>query len=319
MYLPVEIDSQTIAALLDTGSSINVMSQSFYDQLSVRVKTNIDTSAAVDIGLADSSKIPVLGTAYIKAKTPYGSCTLNVYVLHHTSHPLILGSNFMTNNSMVLDFGCLQVGFKKLKVRCRTSLTINPNSECLVWCKLPKGCTIGLQGVCSWSKKAMKAGLLVARSVSTVNPTRKIPIKLLNPGNSTITIPRYTVLADFEAMDSPYHVIVQNSDGLCNNVTTSNGHKDFEKPVYQFRDIFVTDENPLLGFTNVVEHRINLKSDAVSKHHKPYRLSPDKREVLRTQLTNLMNQGIIAPVDEKEDIPISSPIVLVLKRKSADS
>ncbi|XP_062587193.1 uncharacterized protein LOC134248836 [Saccostrea cucullata] len=89
--------------------------------------------------------------------------------------------------------------------------------------------------------------------------------------------------------------------------------------LFKHRDIFVTKENPSLGFTSLVEHTIHLKPNAVSKHHKPYRLSPDKREVLRTQLTELLNQGIITPVNEKEDIPISSPIVLVSKRRQPNS
>lgn len=92
-----------------------------------------------------------------------------------------------------------------------------------------------------------------------------------------------------------------------------------KKRLYQYWDIFVTKENPSLGFTSLVEHTIHLKPNAVSKHHKPYRLSPEKREVLRTQLTELLNQGIITPVNEKEDIPISSPIVLVSKRRKPDS
>ncbi|MCG8077951.1 MAG: DDE-type integrase/transposase/recombinase, partial [Candidatus Thiodiazotropha taylori] len=79
-------------------------------------------------------------------------------------------------------------------------------------------------------------------------------------------------------------------------------------------DLFVTEENPSLGLTSVVEHQIHLIPNAKSKHQRPYRLSPDKREVLRHQLDELLQQGIITPVSEKEDIPISSPIVLVSKR-----
>lgn len=80
-------------------------------------------------------------------------------------------------------------------------------------------------------------------------------------------------------------------------------------------DLFVTDENPSLGLTSCVEHQIHLNPDAKSKHQRPYKLSPDKREVLRHQLDELLSQGIITPVTEKEDVPISSPIVLVSKRK----
>lgn len=56
-----------------------------------------------------------------------------------------------------------------------------------------------------------------------------------------------------------------------------------QKCLYQYWDIFDTKENPSLGFTSLVEHTIHLQPNAVSKHHKPYRLSPDKREVLGTQ------------------------------------
>ena len=52
----------------------------------------------------------------------------------------------------------------------------------------------------------------------------------------------------------------------------------------------------------------------VGKHQKPYRLLPFKREILRDHLDNLFEQGIIAPVNETEDLLISSPIVLVSKR-----
>lgn len=60
-----------------------------------------------------------------------------------------------------------------------------------------------------------------------------------------------------------------------------------KKCLYQYWDIFILKENPSLGFTSLVEHTIHLKPNAVSKHHKPYRLSPDEREVHRTQLTEL--------------------------------
>ena len=47
------------------------------------------------------------------------------------------------------------------------------------------------------------------------------------------------------------------------------------------RDIFVTADNPSLGATHLAEHQIHLKPNAVLKHQRPYRLTPDKREILR--------------------------------------
>jgi hypothetical protein len=85
------------------------------------------------------------------------------------------------------------------------------------------------------------------------------------------------------------------------------------------KELFVTKENPKLGLTNLVEHQIHLKPDAVSKHQRPYKLPLHKRDVLRHQLDELLSQGRIAPVNEKEHIPISSPIVLVSRRNRPNS
>jgi hypothetical protein len=37
------------------------------------------------------------------------------------------------------------------------------------------------------------------------------------------------------------------------------------------KELFVTKENPKLGLTNLVEHQIHLKPDAISKHQRPYK------------------------------------------------
>ncbi|GFO36719.1 Pol polyprotein [Plakobranchus ocellatus] len=64
---------------------------------------------------------------------------------------------------------------------------------------------------------------------------------------------------------------------------------------------------------------IKLKPEARPKHQKPYRLSPDKKKVLKHQLEHLLEQGIIAPSSAHEDIPITSPVVLVEKRTKSET
>ena len=49
--------------------------------------------------------------------------------------------------------------------------------------------------------------------------------------------------------------------------------------LFEHINIFVTDENPQLGLTNIVQHQIHLKPNFVSKHQRPYRLPADKHEV----------------------------------------
>ena len=83
--------------------------------------------------------------------------------------------------------------------------------------------------------------------------------------------------------------------------------------LYDHQNVFVSPENPNLGLTHEVEHIIQLKPDAKSKHQRPYRLSLDKKQVLRHHLDKL-RQGIVVPASAEEYIPITSPIVLVAKR-----
>ena len=99
-----------------------------------------------------------------------------------------------------------------------------------------------------------------------------------------------------------------------NSDLSSQQKQNVEKLLIENKALFVTPGYPDLGLTDLVEYKIHLKPGMTPKHQRPYKLAPDKREVLRHQLDELFHQGIIAPVSEKEDIPISSPIVLVSKR-----
>lgn len=168
-----------------------------------------------------------------------------------------------------------------------------------------------------------------------------MPVKVLNVSDKNVNIGRNNVIAYFEPLND--HVISNLSENdalnMCANVCVNNtggeSSESLEKFMTNFtvnaelhadekitlqntlwanKDCFVTAENPDIGVTNIVQHTIHLKPDAISKHHKPYRLPPEKREVLRHQLDELLRQGIIVPVNENEDLPITSPIVLISKR-----
>lgn len=180
----------------------------------------------------------------------------------------------------------------------------------------------------------------------TIPLNHVVPLKILNPTDEVVSIPKGSILSDLHLLNKDYDIIM-DSDKTCktspvnvvNNVFSVQnfGQNKSDSSVFfdefkisetlsldqqeklsdcllQNRDIFVTKENPNLGYTTAVQHKIILKSDAQPKHRKPYRLPPHKREVLRHHLDELLRQGIIAPVSENEDVPITSPIVLVTKR-----
>ena len=226
-------------------------------------------------------------------------------------------------------------------------LTIEPNSELIVYGKIPNYVTHGLNGICSNSKFAVNKGLMVAKCLVTVPYNHKVPVKVLNPSNDKIIISKGRTIAEFTTMSNDYsYVPITDTMPVIKNMQISKSSSNFEdghdkerlqtiQEEFQISsklseeqqqeltnllnenfDLFVTKQNPDLGLTDVVRNHISLKPDFVGKHHKPYRLPPYKREVLREHLDNLLKQNIIAPVSQSEDLPITSPIVLVSKRRT---
>ncbi|XP_046551038.1 uncharacterized protein LOC124260765 [Haliotis rubra] len=243
------------------------------------------------------------------------------------------------------------------KIRCRKSFTAPANSEIVTHGKLPATIGYGVQGICTPTKTILGKDLLVAKTVVCCPLNHKVPVKLINVTDSAISVDKGQILALFTAFDSTIEIKSTEEESpscahatLCSPPEQTNTDineqiqpkgsslseldnfiSNFELPkdladgqtkqlaecLYDCQDIFVTPRNSSLGLTHLVEHKIHLKPDYVPKHQRPYRLPPDKREVLRHQLDELVQQGIIRFVDETQDLPFTSPIVLVTKRNKS--
>lgn len=350
MYMPVNIKGMQVTALLDTGSSINIISKSLYDKLSLNSKSNFRTCSEQSVKLANNQSVCVFGTASISVQTPCSSRvhSIFVYILDCASHPLILGTCYFISKQIVLDFDkfvTFRGQSKCTKVRCRSSFSVPPNSELFVRGKVSKNKMIGLPGVCSVHNLFLRRGLLLVKSVVTISTNGTVPLKILNPGDEPVFVNKGSILAHFKPLDNSFHIQTIDLDKSpveCANVTLSdsssapavNPHsneqflsnfnfnddlcasdkKSLTECLIKHQSLFVTKENPDIGLTRVVEHQIHLMPGAQPKHHRPYRLPPDKKQVLRHQLDDLLRQNIIAPVQECENVPITSPIVLVSKQ-----
>ncbi|CAC5426485.1 unnamed protein product [Mytilus coruscus] len=199
-----------------------------------------------------------------------------------------------------------------------------------------------MQGICS-SKISKDRGVIVSKSVVTVNREKQVPIKVLNFTNETVHLNKGQILAELEPFSKDHECmpLSENNDThFVQNIqlSTEPVNKDtefdskfisyFNIPEYltevqkstlieflhSHKGLFVTEENPDLGLTNVVQHHICLKPDFKPKHQRSYRLTPEKKDILRHHLDELLRQGVTAPVDETEDVPITSPVVLLSKR-----
>ncbi|CAG2185803.1 unnamed protein product [Mytilus edulis] len=341
LYMPVRIANQEISALIDTGSSINVMSSQLFNSIPDSMKSEF--SATSDkITLANNQTVQIYGTAKVKITVPQGKHWIHVYILAQTSHPLILGTHYLYSKNIVLDFSDCCIKSKQFKVLTQSPASLPPNSEVLIWGHVNGKVQYGMQGICT-SKISKDRGVIISKAVVTVNREKQVPIKILNFTNETVHLNKGQILAELEPF-SKDHVCMplseNNDTHFVQNIqlSTEPVNKDteidskfisyFNIPEYltevqkstliEFlhsnKELFVTEENPDLGFTNVVQHQICLKPDFKPKHQRSYRLTPEKKDILRHHLDELLRQGVIAPVDETEDVPITSPVVLVSKR-----
>ena len=371
MYLHCIVGQCKVTALLDSGSSINIVSRSFYD--SIPESSRFDFQQTDEkIVMADNGSVAIDGTARIQLCTPSRRRHIvPVYIFKDTSHPLILGAEYMKSNNIILDFSknsAFSDMKKSQKVKCKSTCIIQPNSECILEGKISSEVPVGTQGVCLGHSEMSLKGLLVAKGLVTCSPNHIIPVRIWNPSNEIVYVNKGSFLCTFSLCDNSVdvyplpcppecaHVQLQSKYASSledsslphtymkevGNTDSSRGgveqdQSNFQKFSAYFEDsissvlsedqrqgllrclfdhhnVFVTDENPNLGFTNEVEHTIMLKPNTVSKHQRPYRLPPDKRLILRHHLDELLRQNIIAPVSDKESVPITSPIVLVSKR-----
>ena len=204
-------DKSSISALSDTGSSINLMSQNLFNSIPRKYKYNV-SSCNESIVLANNQPVNISCTAVVTATVNGCIQTSGVYVLDQTSDPLILGTDYLKRNGTVLNFDKMSVSDSRSLIHFKQKLLLSPNSETVVWVKIPQYMNTGSQGICTGSAHVLEKGLMVARSIAFVSNTHMVPLKLLNPTSDTITIYKNKPIGSFKFTDKTFTVSpVENS------------------------------------------------------------------------------------------------------------
>jgi hypothetical protein len=104
MYMPVKCGETNIAALIDTGSSINILSIDLFNSLSENCKSRICIySFQEEIKLANGHHIKIIGTADLKIRTDKMH-TIKTYLLLKTLYPMILRMNYLRSKHISIIF-----------------------------------------------------------------------------------------------------------------------------------------------------------------------------------------------------------------------
>ena len=101
----VVVNNIKVAALLDSGSNINIMSESLFSRLPGSYKRDIDYECGDSLKLANACTISFVCHCQVKVK--FNSCSakwIPVFVIKESAHALILGTSFMRKNNIALVF-----------------------------------------------------------------------------------------------------------------------------------------------------------------------------------------------------------------------
>lgn len=214
LYLFLHFKDVKIAALLDSGSTTNLMSYSLYSRLPNSVKSNLQPLSFDKLELANGSFVTMIGTARVTLYVPRLSKTMHVvfHVLEQTSQPVILGTHFLAQSGISLDFSdpgkCSDiVCHRNYKVISRTSIVLSPESEAVVFGSISsQNLYPGVQGMCTQHHSFSKSDVVSCKCVGVVSIDNAIPVKLLNATSSPIVLGKGTKIATFTPIDSSFSI-----------------------------------------------------------------------------------------------------------------
>ena len=132
-----------------------------------------------NIVLANNQQIKITGFSKVYGKIQGQQHSVDVYDLEDTSHSFILGVNYMQQHGLKLDFSNQTVRSNTFRFGSNKLTITPPNSQSILWGKVPKHLYTGYQGVYSNSSYAHKKKLLVARSMGVVSTKYMAPMKIL--------------------------------------------------------------------------------------------------------------------------------------------
>jgi hypothetical protein len=151
-----------------------------------------------------------------------------------------------------------------------------------------------MQGLCVSSRYVLWKGILVSKAVVSIATNKQVPIKILNQTNDCVIVHKGKPLAHFTQMSPDYTLQPVSNEHKVQNINlfktetqissdqsdqhdkvldsqdidefihnfsfaesdfSSTDQTELEDFLYQNKDIFVTKDNPGLGFTDLVDTR----------------------------------------------------------------
>lgn len=317
--------------LIDTGSSISTVHPALYNRMTQR---HLLTPSDVRLRMADGGLVPVCGEASFSVNIQ-GVSYEQTMVVADIETPVVLGYDFMCEHHCQINVPKGEVLLNGNLVKCiyestlpsifriqvAENITVPHATEMIVPAKI-EGCTPHItRGVIEAEGQAYHNGLLIARTV--IDPCLDfVPLRILNVSGKKQVLYANTHIATCHPISDLKEISrEQPSEGNdtlpeylkpawenAQDSLTSEQAAKVKALLLKHQEVFAKSKTDL-GRTDVVRHKINTGAAASVKQN-PRRLPLSKRELVRDEVSKMLEQGIIEPSQSAW----SSPVVLVQKK-----
>ena len=344
----VTIGDKKTRCLVDTGATISCASLAYLKKTGINC-THLKPANIKYITGVGNETHAVLGKLEIPITISGITISFEFFILQNLIHPVILGMDFLKFHKVQIDLDkrtiyiqdkLVSACFLKRKTglaRTGKCVTIPAGSQMNIELKVSRrkpGEVVLLEPIPNLQSKHL-AG---AKCLVTVKRGR-VPMSLLNPTESDITIPGHTVVANVSDID------VDNIQSLDSHLQSQSRTVNTESPIVgaasgesqngsssiefhvsneslsdgerselleflkRNEDVFSTSLQNL-GKTDLYQHRIETDPNAPPVHLPFYRQAPHIRDETQKLVKEMLQDGIIEPSFSVWN----SPVVLVRKK-----
>ena len=345
-YVTTHVLGVSLCLMVDTGAAVSLLRKDKWQLLGGADKYKLEQWTGSQLVGVEGSPVPVYGATCVKVQMGEGDLCVSIdfLVVDSLKVESLIGIDFLEKHGCVvnLEEGVLQLkgisiplqntrnSYKSRVAPASLSLvetvTIPPYSELET---MASAAMAGADGVWLVSGLDLSLPVLIAAAVVSCAQGREIPIRMINPSASGVTIYKGTRVAMAEEMEEWMLASITEAESAPNKNSTVTAQKqqilwqmveqceedlstEQKEQLYHlllaYADIFA-DGSDELGRTNCVKHVINTGDHPPIRQ--PYRRIPASRGEQAHQLVQeMLQKDVIQPSSS----PWASPVVLVQKK-----
>ncbi|UYV60974.1 hypothetical protein LAZ67_1002957, partial [Cordylochernes scorpioides] len=301
-----------LEALVDTGADLSIVDLRTALETGVR----IETYNGKCIG-PDGKRLNILGSISMDIKIDEKSLNHRFVVLESNMRSLIIGRDLLRRLNAKIN--CKRDILEyDIVTECQDSneaprKIINQQDEvvprlCVKLVRVTVKAGDGEYVVEPNERLTLTNGLRIARCLITVR-NKLADLWITNPYPRTLKIMKNQTLGYASPPTMVNYIENDEEDKVTeiqiNEDLTLSQKNELRQVLSKYSDLFSSK----LGKTNLAKHRIDTENAKPIKH-KPYRVSPKERDIIKEQIQDMLQEGVI----RASSSPWAFPVILVRKR-----